>query len=259
MVWRQLYSTRDLEARLIFTVMNDPDANMTVTRNKGNEGSAYLTYLITHYHNLPEYMVFLHAKRYQWHNDDPMYDHVPLLQQLRMKHITDVGYANLRCNWMPGCRVEVMPDDSAEDGLFGIRGAYGRTFEELFPGVEVPKEVGHPCCAQFAVSRDKVREKPVRHYEKVRQWIWESDLHPGLSGRVMEYMWHIVFSKPAIECPSPQECFCEKYGKCNLTCSDVYCEKTFIMPPWDVPLPANWPEEGQGERGLPADGWWNGP
>ena len=25
------------------------------------------------YDNLPEYMVFLHSLRYQWHNEDPMY------------------------------------------------------------------------------------------------------------------------------------------------------------------------------------------
>ena len=54
-------------------VMNDPKAKLTVAKNKGRESMAYLTYLIDNYHDLPEYIVFLHALRYQWHNEDPMY------------------------------------------------------------------------------------------------------------------------------------------------------------------------------------------
>ena len=54
-------------------VVDDAGANLTVPRNKGRESNAYLTFLIDHYANLPDYMVFLHALRYQWHNEDPMY------------------------------------------------------------------------------------------------------------------------------------------------------------------------------------------
>ena len=53
--------------------MNDPRAKLTVAKNKGRESMAYLTYIIDNYDNLPEYMVFLHSLRYQWHNEDPMY------------------------------------------------------------------------------------------------------------------------------------------------------------------------------------------
>ena len=36
--------------------------------NKGREASVYLTYIIQHYNSLPEYVVFIHGKRYQIHN-----------------------------------------------------------------------------------------------------------------------------------------------------------------------------------------------
>ena len=36
--------------------------------NKGREAAVYLTYIVQHYHNLPDYMVFIHGKRYQIHN-----------------------------------------------------------------------------------------------------------------------------------------------------------------------------------------------
>ena len=54
-------------------VMDDPRAKLTVAKNKGRESMAYFTYIIDNYHDLPEFTVFLHAQRYQWHNEDPMY------------------------------------------------------------------------------------------------------------------------------------------------------------------------------------------
>ena len=36
--------------------------------NKGREASVYLTYIIQNYYTLPDYMVFIHGKRYQIHN-----------------------------------------------------------------------------------------------------------------------------------------------------------------------------------------------
>ena len=36
--------------------------------NRGREASVYLTYIIHHYYDLPDYMVFIHGKRYQIHN-----------------------------------------------------------------------------------------------------------------------------------------------------------------------------------------------
>ena len=38
--------------------------------NRGREASTYLTYIITHYYNLPDYLVFLHGERYQTHNGE---------------------------------------------------------------------------------------------------------------------------------------------------------------------------------------------
>ena len=39
--------------------------------NKGREASVYLTYIIQHYYSLPDYVVFIHGKRYQIHNGMP--------------------------------------------------------------------------------------------------------------------------------------------------------------------------------------------
>lgn len=90
-------------------VTDDPGASLTVPVNKGHEAMVYLTYvwrlgkhrslflglmnaisleliwgprtnqpwenrfIIDNYLDLPEFMVFMHSLRYQWHNDDPIY------------------------------------------------------------------------------------------------------------------------------------------------------------------------------------------
>lgn len=50
--------------------VDDPLAELTVSDNHGFEASFYLTFIIDHYHDLPDVVVFLHGQRYQWHNDD---------------------------------------------------------------------------------------------------------------------------------------------------------------------------------------------
>lgn len=75
-------------------VADNKQSNLTVFKNKGHEGAAYLTYIISHYYALPDYVAFLHAKRYQWHNDDPMYDGVGPMKRIRLEHVKQHGYGS---------------------------------------------------------------------------------------------------------------------------------------------------------------------
>ena len=97
-------------------INNDPKANLTIPGQKGRESTTYLTYLIDHWNKLPEYMVFIHGERYQWHNEDPMYDGIPMLQNLRLEHVRDEGFVNLRCTTASlGCPDEIIPDPNTEN------------------------------------------------------------------------------------------------------------------------------------------------
>lgn len=97
---------------------------------------------------------------------------------------------NVRCAWTLGCPSEIKPfkDTHREDVHAGE--SYKNGFMELFPGVEVPEVVGVSCCAQFGVTRSKVRERPRSDYERYRKWLRETSLADDLSGRIMEYSWH---------------------------------------------------------------------
>ncbi|KAL2135446.1 hypothetical protein VTI74DRAFT_8432 [Chaetomium olivicolor] len=186
-------------------VVNDPSAKLTVPVNKGREAMVYLTHLIDSYDRLADTTVFHHASRFAWHNDDPDYDALPALRNLRLDYVQSTGYANLRCVWTLGCPVEIRPhDDAAADWKLGngtsssstadrtltAREIYKQAFEQLMPGTEVPEEVGVSCCSQFAVSREAVRTRPREDYVRWREWLIETPLPDDLSGRVFEYLWH---------------------------------------------------------------------
>ena len=80
---------QDWEANIY--VVDDKYANHTVLINHGHETAAYLSYIINHYYDLPDYVAFQHANRYQWHNDDPMYDGVMPLRNLQFPYVDEMG------------------------------------------------------------------------------------------------------------------------------------------------------------------------
>lgn len=138
-------------------------------------------------------MLFLHPDRYQWHNEDPMYDGVRMLQRFRPDHVDEVGFANLRCTWSIGCPNELrnLATDAASQS--DIEAAFLPAFEELFPEMPSPVEVGVPCGAQFAVSRAQVLLRPREDYLRYRDWLWNTKLDDAISGRIFEYSWHSEF------------------------------------------------------------------
>ncbi|KAF3481797.1 uncharacterized protein GIQ15_04556 [Arthroderma uncinatum] len=175
-------------------VVDDRRAKLTVPRNKGREAMVFLTYIIDRYDSLPGSVFFHHAERFQWHNDNPDYDALTLLQRFRFDYLKEQGYANLRCDWALGCPAAIKPlVDATEpvpgEGLSSKR-VYKKAFKELFPGEAVPETVGVACCSQFAVRRESIRKRPKSDYIHYREWLVKTDLEDGLSGRVLEYAWH---------------------------------------------------------------------
>lgn len=168
-------------------------AALSIPRNKGREGMTYLTFIIDNYSSLPDIVIFLHAERYQWHNDDPLYDGARTLSRLQLSYIFEQGYVNLRCVWTLGCPHEIHPLDHPVDEVTSETSAdqvYAAAFRELFPDIPIPESIGVSCCAQFAVTRETILKRSREDYERYRGWLLETELEDSLSGRVMEYSWH---------------------------------------------------------------------
>ncbi|KAI0836197.1 hypothetical protein F5Y06DRAFT_274441 [Hypoxylon sp. FL0890] len=238
-------------------ITDDPLAPLTVPKNKGHEAMVYLTYIIDHYDNLPDIAIFAHASRFQWHNDDPDYDIFPTLRNFRLPYVREAGYVNLRCVWVIGCPAEIRPFDDEEPEAFNdeeqregaakkpvsAKGVFRRAFQELLPEVPVPTLVAVSCCSQFAVTRDTIQRHSKERYVRFRDWLLDTPLEDSLSGRVMEFSWHIIFGKEAYHCPSAKECYCKVFGLCDLACSDSSCDGRYILPPYAT-LPEGWPKLG---------------
>ena len=193
--------------RAIYTVNPSSISNGTLTtpKNKGHEAMAYLTYIIDHYHALPSTMAFVHPHRKgfseAWHTDTPLHDNVNSLYSLRIPFVQKSGYVNLRCNWNPGCKKahrdnkHITPEVWQE--LFA--GASKSTFSSSNHTTPFqPGQVGAACCAQFAVSKTRVLERPLSDYQHFRQWIYDTGKNDAQSGRVLEFLWHVIFGMDAV-------------------------------------------------------------
>lgn len=212
---------------------------LTTPVNKGHEAMAYLTYIIDNYNaTIPSVVAFLHAHRNgffeAWHVDTPLHDNVFALRALQLDFVKKSGYVNLRCNWNPGCMKlgrgnehvtgqsweELLGDTSTpefnpernQSGAMEATSSWADQEKSLYMNRYL--SVWAPCCAQFAVTKEKIYERPLADYVKIRQWIIETEKNDRQSGRVMEYMWHVIFGMPAIHCPNQETCYCQVYGRC---------------------------------------------
>lgn len=202
----------------VYTV-DDASAALTVPANKGHEVMVYLTYIIDHYASLPDVSIFMHAHQFTWHNNDFLNsDSAIAVRRLRSQHVLRNGYVNLRCHHEPGCPDHIHPTitSASEDDLATIPEAavIGYAWGELFPGLPLPTVLSQPCCAQFAVSAERLRTVPEEVYRAHREWLLHTALEDRLSGRVWEYVWQYLFTGEWEVCPSELGCYCEAYGVC---------------------------------------------
>ncbi|THX19430.1 hypothetical protein D6D12_10706 [Aureobasidium pullulans] len=179
--------------------------------NKGHEAMAYLTFLVDNYDTLPSTIAFLHSHRdgflRAWHTDAPLHDNVYAMQHLQLDFVHHSGYVNLRCKWNPGCL-------RSHSGIIHVtlkiwQAVFAntstpppsldpQTAEQIVP-FPMPSKIGVACCAQFVVSREQVYKRPREDYVIFRDWVADTELNDAHSGRVMEYLWHIIFAADAVQ------------------------------------------------------------
>lgn len=199
--------------------MDEDEGMLHPPKNKGREAMAYLTFLIDHYANLPSSMVFLHPHLEgwpkAWHTDNGNYNNADSVRSLRLDYVQEHGYANMRCIHAPGCPDEIQvsrqnPNHAAERAMVD---AWPFMFGGNFS--DIPAVIAQPCCSQFAVSKDQVLKRTRKDYIRYRQWLLDSELDDATTGRVFEYLWHVIFGKEAVYCPDLRECWCQQFGRCD--------------------------------------------
>lgn len=202
----------------IYTVDDPTSPGLHTPKNKGKEAMPYLTYLINNYDTLGLTIAFVHSHRdgwpAAWHTDSAGYSTVTMLDTLKTDFVQKNGYVNLRCIHNPGCPDETHPFRTAHPSEHEYEAAIPAAWEVFFNNTNVPDVLATPCCAQFAVSREQVLKRPREDYIRFRQWLLDTDVGDFDSGRVFEYLWHVIFGKEAVYCPSLVQCYCDVYGRC---------------------------------------------
>ena len=196
-------------------VADDPWAPLHPPKNKGHEVMIYLTYIIDHYDSLADVNIFMHSHQFAWHNDDLLDQNAALMiQRLSSERVQREGYVNLRCHWHPGCPDWMHPGATEVDINKQEEVLLAKSWSELFPMDEIPDVLAQPCCAQFAISKDRIRQLPLSRYVFFRDWLLRTPLSDALSGRVWEYVWHYLFTGQNVVCPKEHICYCDGFGVC---------------------------------------------
>ncbi|KAL3419362.1 hypothetical protein PVAG01_09584 [Phlyctema vagabunda] len=196
-------------------VADDPTAALHPPRNKGNEAMIYLTYIIDNYNNLSDVNIFMHSHRFAWHNNIILdKDAVQMINRLSAERVQREGYMNMRCHWDPGCPKWIYPSNLDPDGTKQEEPIIAVAWSEIFPLDPLPEVLAQPCCAQFAVSRDRILSVPLERYIVYRDWLLRTPFSDYVSGRVFEYIWQFMFTGKAIVCAAENVCYCDGYGVC---------------------------------------------
>ena len=196
-------------------VADDPSASLHPPRNKGHEVMVYLTYIIDYYDDLPDIVLFMHAHRWTHHNNEFLgHDAVEMIRRLSNAHVARQGYMNMRCHWSPGCPEWLHPVSTQE--LLGKQEetVLSKCWSELFPLEPVPTFLAQPCCAQFALSKERLLAIPQSRFIFYRDWILRTSLSDYISGRIWEYIWQYIFTGQHSYCPAEHSCYCDGFGLC---------------------------------------------
>lgn len=219
---------------IIYTV-DDTNVPMHTPKNKGREALPYLQFLVDHYNDLPEVVVFLHAHRdgwpAGWHIDTMGLNNVDSVRALQKEFVQLEGFVNLRCQLGPGCPDAIQPFRQTPKMENPGEAYYATAWKSLFPTEKVPTQIAAPCCSQFAVSKEQILKRPQSDYQRMYDWVMDNDLPDEVTSNIMEYSWHIIFGKDPVlyvpllfsifprsvanllSCPEMYQCYADVYGE----------------------------------------------
>ena len=162
----------------------NPKNEYNIPVNKGNEASVYLKYIVDNYNQLPDFTFFIHDDEYAWHHSGSILDkfneaynqavvHQTLYYNINDKSILGSILSNKQClSW------------------------YNTYIEPYIPIDSLPQRdwtQNHRGSAQFLVHRSLITKLPVKFYEDLYNWILTTTLPNAISGRFLEWTWHLFW------------------------------------------------------------------
>ena len=185
--WLDLFLGEQIP-HIVYTRSSDSLARHNIAVNKGREAVAYLRYIVDHYSNLPSVIAFVHGHRTAWHQRDPS-DIVVALRALRWSKYPYMPLTSTATS----SRFQL----NSPDPQFRVNFELWRDVLQKELGPPPAEGIRAQCCASFAVKREAILAHPKLFYSKILDYIVASPHSDQLTGRTLEYTWHMIFGQPA--------------------------------------------------------------
>lgn len=175
---------KNVKFKLIIYEKEKPNYKYNIEKNKGNEASVYLKYIIDHYDNLDEYTIFIHCHEFSWHHKGSIVD---LIYQQINTHHTFTNLNNFFLKTVENTDVSI-----SEFGKFVrafIRPAVGPyvLYHNFHQGV-----LGS---AQFIVNKKNILHHSKLFYQRIYYWLMVTPIHNFWNGRFLEWTWDLFWNK----------------------------------------------------------------
>lgn len=177
--------TKKLDFDFLIYEKENPNSNYNITKNKGNEATAYLKYIIDHYELLTEYTIFIHCHEISWHHTGSIVDIIH--SQTNKDHT----FTNLN-NYHLGDMEEDLDESASDLGIFFrtyIRPAVGSY--KMYPNF-TKSVLG---CAQFIVHKNRILHHSKQFYQNIFDFLLNTEIDNFWSGRFLEWSWELIWNK----------------------------------------------------------------
>ena len=146
------------------------------TANAGQEASAYLSFIVNYWDQLPERVAFVHGHERAVHQKHNILDLLAQDPQWRQRGFTSLNRAFWNVH---------LPGEARYDRAKAV---WPRVFARYLG--EMPGELSFDCCAQFVVSRENIRRLPKQAYVDFLRYSLEPE---HCVACVFETLWPLIF------------------------------------------------------------------
>lgn len=172
------------DLRSSFQIISKKTIPEETVPNKGREASSYLEYIINNYESLTDISIFIHGHRTSWHNSD-------VEKYINGKSKFLVEYYNINLISSPR---NSEPLWSLNEQAIGFLEKNKYIIEKEINQNINPLNIKYRAASCFYVKKEAILRHKLKSYKNWYEWIMSSKEPSGISSRVFEYCWHIIFT-----------------------------------------------------------------
>ena len=141
-------------------------------------------------------LAFVHGHQSAWHQPPNFADYI------RRANTSITGFVSLNARFLGPLQPQHLVD---------VRETWQDLLEKYLGPFPCPNNVFPPCCAQFAVSRERIRAHPLAMWEELLEFSVGRGWDRTQEMRRIEFLWHILFGQPCFMPITDEKLYVETY------------------------------------------------